>query len=981
MSLETQIIDLFSKIIKESNDVVLFSRVCHTVASILDGTKDEIEKNKLLKDISQKNLSEIVNKSKQFLEVIKELENIDFISFASSDKSIQQLITNIIDCTNCIFKLLNKDSFAISIKISQIMYYDLVELDERFESPKDKNNELIQKKREEIKELFKQIPKPDDNSISISNDFENFIELNSNPKFKLDQSDYDRDENFYYDNVFLEYYNGNKKSDPKEKYRVMKLRDKSKFKRLFTILTSVDHQYIESFVGASISNSEIEIVTRKTGVSLKDLLLNKNDDDICIEPGELTIIAFKIAQAMAYLHSHGIIHRDLNISDIYIQKYQDGEQNIVINPIITNFANSHLLTGNSILSMTNNNEKSSKSHFIAPELTDTPFYDEKVDVFAFAGILYELLTNHCPFEEEIKRGSDAWALVKDGKRPELPKDCSKELSNLIQSCWNQKSSERPSFHSIINAMLPKKDSNMIIFPYDDNQVDSIQKFYEKFLITSTGVKECLDTFEQIKENIGSAYQYRFELFRARPLISNYQYYLQNSKYKSETNFSNEENEIIAILNSSLKNLLEIILKNTQGCWKKTAQLTKVDKTTKQLNDNMDIIFDSMKKLGFDDVEKYKECDNDLVFDYRQLYNDFDNYIKIIEEEKLNCDLKNKKEYKKLRNIYNDRKSEIDDFYKEKKLNGLTKQVIIGQIKDIFAQFKSYEKNKNDFDISKECIACGASSKVHNGYNIHNDTEYAIKIFKEDYIMRGEESLNHLNREVANLVRMNNEYIVDFIGFYIPDNSVCVWLILEYIDGGKLSESISYLNGSMKTKIAFEIAEGMEYIHSKRIIHRDLNPFNILLKESNESNAFDVTPKICDFGLSCSSINDVQKTLNVGTFRYKAPEVIEGGYYGMQADVYSYAMILCELVNNKKPFDGLSNEDIEKNIKEGLRPKLENCPPALEKLIFNCSDKKFIKRPSFTDIIDRMIRENIMFSGADKNEVKKFYDEKIKKRNG
>jgi serine/threonine protein kinase len=110
----------------------------------------------------------------------------------------------------------------------------------------------------------------------------------------------------------------------------------------------------------------------------------------------------------------------------------------------------------------------------------------------------------------------------------------------------------------------------------------------------------------------------------------------------------------------------------------------------------------------------------------------------------------------------------------------------------------------------------------------------------------------------------------------------------------------------KSIIAVGIAAAMAYLHTKPqkpIIHRDLKPANILLNE-------DLEPVICDFGLS-RTIDPVElfaRTLDVGTSPYMAPEVMPSGNfsadedcrYGRPVDVYSYAMILFELVTGEEP---------------------------------------------------------------------------------
>ena len=88
------------------------------------------------------------------------------------------------------------------------------------------------------------------------------------------------------------------------------------------------------------------------------------------------------------------------------------------------------------------------------------------------------------------------------------------------------------------------------------------------------------------------------------------------------------------------------------------------------------------------------------------------------------------------------------------------------------------------------------------------------------------------------------------------------------------------------KVIYQIAEGMKYIHSKKVIHRDLKPTNILLSS-------DGTVKICDFGISkLMTIEEQTMTRGLGSQKFMAPEILnEEDNYDVKVDAYSFGIVV------------------------------------------------------------------------------------------
>jgi serine/threonine protein kinase len=165
-------------------------------------------------------------------------------------------------------------------------------------------------------------------------------------------------------------------------------------------------------------------------------------------------------------------------------------------------------------------------------------------------------------------------------------------------------------------------------------------------------------------------------------------------------------------------------------------------------------------------------------------------------------------------------------------------------------------------------------------------------------------------------------------------------------------------------IMLQIAEAMQYLHRKKITHRDLKSLNMLINtaqipEIAEAGYVDV--KVADFGTSkilTATTTISPQTLDVGTRLWMAPEVwfelekdsSKMKYYPLKSDVYSYAITCYEILSGRLPFEGLRRRQVIETVREGLRPSLPNSlPTSLSSLIECCWDGDVRRRPSFSRI--------------------------------
>ncbi|XP_061216847.1 tyrosine-protein kinase Lck isoform X4 [Neopsephotus bourkii] len=169
----------------------------------------------------------------------------------------------------------------------------------------------------------------------------------------------------------------------------------------------------------------------------------------------------------------------------------------------------------------------------------------------------------------------------------------------------------------------------------------------------------------------------------------------------------------------------------------------------------------------------------------------------------------------------------------------------------------------------------------------------------------------------------------------------VWMG-SLVDFLKTSEGIK-LRINKLLDMAAQIAEGMAFIEAKNYIHRDLRAANILVSDT-------LCCKIADFGLA-RLIEDNEYTAREGAkfpIKWAAPEAINYGTFTIKSDVWSFGILLTEIVTyGRIPYPGMTNPEVIQNLERGYRmPQPDNCPQELYELMMQCWKEKPEERPTF-----------------------------------
>jgi len=215
----------------------------------------------------------------------------------------------------------------------------------------------------------------------------------------------------------------------------------------------------------------------------------------------------------------------------------------------------------------------------------------------------------------------------------------------------------------------------------------------------------------------------------------------------------------------------------------------------------------------------------------------------------------------------------------------------------------------------------------------------------------EKYLQMFNKELNLLIKLQHPNVVMIIGACTNPPH----LIMEFLP---LSLTTILRQGPLTFAriviIAKGISLGLHHLHTRtpKIIHTDLKPGNILLDELYNA-------KIADFGISRGITGAISR---IGTPNYCAPEVLLAQRYSETADVYSFGMVLWEMMAGKVPFSGMgpSGEDlidvqvIAKVVVEKARPQIpENWNTTLKQLISACWQQNAQERPTFEFIIKKL----------------------------
>ena len=259
------------------------------------------------------------------------------------------------------------------------------------------------------------------------------------------------------------------------------------------------------------------------------------------------------------------------------------------------------------------------------------------------------------------------------------------------------------------------------------------------------------------------------------------------------------------------------------------------------------------------------------------------------------------------------------------------------------------------------VGIGSFGEVYRG--MWRGTEVAIKKLIDQDITK--ESKQEFLGEVSIMRRLRHPNIVLFMGVITTQDNLAI--VTEFLPRGSLFKLLHrsgiQLDLRRRLRMAEDVAKGMHYLHTcnPMIVHRDLKSPNLLVDRN-------WCVKVTDFGLSRMKHSTFLSTKsNAGTPEWMAPEVLRSEPANEKSDIYSYGIILYELLTGKVPWEGLNAmqvvgavafQDKRLAVPEGIHPRIAE-------LMTQCWHSKPSERPSFFDILG-VLREVIRAMPVSRN---------------
>lgn len=688
---------------------------------------------------------------------------------------------------------------------------------------------------------------------------------------------------------------------------------------------------------------------------LPKILSNIINDENPLSHKEVINYCLQIAEALKFIHSKGVIHRDLKPQNIGF----DHEGNIKLFDFETFKKESIEMT-----------EVFGTPEFMAPEQfePDGSNISKKIDVYAY-GLIVLLL-----FGGKIQTGLPPFVIMTrkmKGENPTIPPNVPKYLAKMILKCWSLDPNQRPSFDEIVEILKSSKhDSDFKIDSFDWSQKEGIIDYNKKplnYKIFPVDEKQRI----QIKNTLDGIL-------------------LSGSNLKRVEDYCFKDDEILIIYSENAnKSLLEYI------------ESLRMDQRLDLVVDNIEFMITTLDMLHakgllhqrmdpasltvtehgmicFGDIcipgvgddscgyidqfdapeirETHKHTVKSNIYSFAALIAFILGGDSIFKEDgTININKVNKSFRSSIRTCLNTDPNKRPDFQTLYKIMFPTKYQCYSQCIDQsntrFSIFQTIRFQVDDL-VYEKLIGTGTSSNVYLATNKKTNTKVVVK----ECYFKGIKKLTFspVYQELATLNVLKHQNLIRILGT-ITSRNATVKILMEYANKGDLATVMSSHPLSLKRFVEFLVGTGlgMCFMHSRDVIHRDLKPENILIcgKKAVVSD-FNSAAFVSDRGIPLVFGKH-------GTKNFMAPEMMLNYPLSYSCDVFSFGMVICSyfkvdinqiwnklLKNEKVSLDFIENQD--------LRFLTQRC------LEFDSS-----RRPTF-DFICRYLIKKFKISKFDKD---------------
>ncbi|HOX46617.1 MAG TPA: serine/threonine-protein kinase [Myxococcota bacterium] len=262
------------------------------------------------------------------------------------------------------------------------------------------------------------------------------------------------------------------------------------------------------------------------------------------------------------------------------------------------------------------------------------------------------------------------------------------------------------------------------------------------------------------------------------------------------------------------------------------------------------------------------------------------------------------------------------------------------------------KHMNNCEIVGE-IGTGGMAVVYKAVQKSLNRPVAVKVLRSEYV-NDPQIVARFVREATSVAALQHENIVHIHDFVKEDGTYR--MVMEYVEGidlFDLLEKVHHLPPNVGAILGLGLCSALEYAHYRGIIHRDIKPSNVILSRKGEV-------KLMDFGIARDeNLGDLTRPgTSLGTPAYMSPEQIMGVKIDARSDIFSFGIVLYQLLTGQKPFvEGAGKSIMHKILNtEFIRPRRinPNIPRRLERLVLRCLAKEPVDRFQSTGELKRAL---------------------------